>query len=66
MDKVSEEIRGTLRTERVQEQMQAVQKSATPVLDDAYFGAEQAMPPGMPMPMPAGAPSHMPTPPGPK
>ncbi len=64
LDKVKDEIRGALRTQRVQEQMQAVQKSATPTLDEAYFGPEQAGPPGMPMP--AGVPSHMPPSPGPK
>jgi hypothetical protein len=48
LDKVKEEIRGTLRTQRMQEQMQAVQKSATPVLDESYFGPE--MPPGHGMP----------------
>jgi len=64
LDKVKDEIRGTLRTQRVQEQMQAVQKSANATLDEAYFGPEQAGPPGMPMP--AGAPSHMPPSPGPK
>jgi hypothetical protein len=66
LDSVREEIRGALRTQRVQEQMQAVQKSATPTLDEAYFGPEQAPPQGMPMPMPPGAPSHMPPAPGPK
>jgi hypothetical protein len=66
MDKVKDEIRGTLRTQRVQEQMQAVQKSATPTLDEAYFGPEQAPPQGMPMPMPAGVPPHTPSAPGPK
>ena len=66
LDKVKEEIRGTMRTQRMQEQMQAVQKSATPVLDDAYFGAEQAPPQGMPFPPPTGRPSPKPASPGPK
>lgn len=66
LDKVKEEIRGTMRTQRVQEQMQAVQKSATPTLDDAYFGAEQGPPQGMPFPPPPGHPSPKPAPPGPK
>jgi hypothetical protein len=66
LDKVKDEIRGTMRTQRVQEQMQAVQKSATPTLDDAYFGAEQGPPPGMPFPPPPGGPSPKPASPGPK
>jgi hypothetical protein len=66
IDKVKEEIRGTMRTQRVQEQMQAVQKSATPTLDDAYFGAEQGPMPGMPFPPPPGRPSPQPASPGPK
>jgi len=65
LDKVREEIRGTLRTQRVQEQMQAVQKAAVPTLDEAYFGPEGA-PQGMPMPMPPGGPSPRPAAPGPK
>ncbi len=66
LDKVREEIRGTLRTQRVQEQMQAVQKSAIPTLDESYFGPEQAPPPGMPMMPPPGGPSPKPSAPGPK
>jgi hypothetical protein len=65
LDKVKEEIRGTLRTQRMQEQMQSVQQSATPALDESYFGPE--MPPmhGMPLPSPTGGPSAKPSP-GPK
>jgi PPIC-type PPIASE domain len=63
-DKLKEEIRGTIRTQRVQEQMQAVQKSSTPTLDDSYFGPE--MPAAHAMPMPPGAPSQTPPSPGPK
>ena len=66
LDKVKEEIRGTLRTQRVQEQMQSVQQSATPTLDENYFGPE--MGPGghgMPLPPPTG-PSSKPPSPGPK
>jgi hypothetical protein len=56
-DKVKEEIRGTMRTQRVQEQMQTVQKSATPTLDEAYFGPEMAPAHGPALPPPApGAP----------
>jgi hypothetical protein len=65
LDKVKDEIRGALRTQRMQEQMQAVQKSATPTLDEAYFGAEQAPPQGMPF-SPPGGPSPKPSAPGPK
>jgi hypothetical protein len=68
LDKVKDEISVTLRSQRMQEQMQAVQKSATPTLDEAYFGSEQALPQGMPMAMPmapGGRPSK-PTAPGPK
>jgi parvulin-like peptidyl-prolyl isomerase len=66
LDKVKEEIRGALRTQRMQEQMQAVQQSATPTLDEAYFGPE--MPPmhGMPLPSPTGGPATKPPSPGPK
>ena len=66
LDKVKEEIRGTLRTQRMQEQMQTVQQSATPSLDENYFGPEMA--PGghgMPLPPPTG-PSSKPPSPGPK
>jgi len=62
LDKVRDEIRGALRTQRMQEQMQAVQKSATPTLDEAYFGPD--VPQGMPMP--GGVPPRMPSAPGPK
>jgi len=65
-DKVKEEIRGTLHSQSVQEQMQAVQKSATPSLDESYFGPEMAPARGMPMPMPAGGPSPKPSSPGSK
>jgi hypothetical protein len=65
LDKVKEEIRGALRSQRMQQQMQAVQQSATPTLNDSYFGPEMAAPPhGMPLPPPSGGPR---TPsPGPK
>jgi len=65
LDKVKEEIRGTLRSQRIQEQMQAVQQSATPTLDDNYFGAEPVQH-GMPLPPPTGSPSPKPASPGPK
>jgi PPIC-type PPIASE domain len=66
LDKAKEEIRGTLRTQRMQEQMQAVQQSATPTLDESYFGAEMPPTHGMPLPPPTGAPSPKPSSPGPK
>jgi len=66
LDQVKDEIRGTLRTQRVQEQTQALQKSATPTLDEAYFGPEMPPPQRMPMPSPAAGPSSKPSSPGPK
>jgi len=66
LDKVKEEIRGTLRTQRMQEQMQAAQQSATPSLDESYFGPEMPPAHGMPLPPPAGGPSSKPPSPGPK
>jgi hypothetical protein len=66
LDQVKDEIRGTLRTQRVQEQTQALQKSGTPTLDEAYFGPEMAPPQRMPMPSPAAGPSSKPSSPGPK
>ena len=67
LDKVKEEIRGALRTQRMQDQMKAVQESATTTLDESYFGPEMAAPHGMPLPPPGpGGPSPRPTPPGPK
>jgi hypothetical protein len=65
-DKVKEEIRGTLRTQSVQEQMQAVQKSATPTLDEAYFGPEMAPAHGPALPPPPPGPSPKPSAPGSK
>jgi PPIC-type PPIASE domain len=66
LDQVKDEIRGTLRTQRVQEQMQALQKSATPTLDESYFGPEMAPGHGMPLPPPTAGPSSKPSSPGPK
>ena len=66
LDKVKEEIKGTLRTQRLQEQMQAVQQAATPTLNESYFGPEMAPMHGMPLPPPTGAPSPKPSAPGPK
>jgi hypothetical protein len=50
VDGVKEEIRGTLRSQRMQDEMQAVEKSATPALDEAYFGPEGPQRPMPPMP----------------
>jgi hypothetical protein len=66
LDKVKEEIRGALRSQRMQEQMQAVQQSATPTLDESYFGPEMPPTHGMPLPPPTGGPSPKPPAPGPK
>jgi hypothetical protein len=44
---VHDEIFGSLKTQRFQDQMQAVQQSATPSLNADYFGAGQAAPQGM-------------------
>jgi len=50
LEKVEDEIRATLRSQRMQASMQAVQQSATTTLNEAYFGPEMPMRPGMPMP----------------
>jgi len=72
LDQAREEIKGTLRSQRLQEEMKAIQESATPVLDEAYFGPEAPrgavpprgpLPPGTPGPGPAPKPG---TPPGTK
>ena len=64
LEKVTDEIRGTLRGQRMQAAMQAVQQSAKATLDEAYFGPDVPMRPGMPMPpgMP-GRPGPPPPPP---
>lgn len=64
LDKVKDEIRGTLRTQRIQEQMQALQQSAKPTLDESYFGPEPGPTHGMPLPLPTNPPQ--PAAPGPK
>jgi hypothetical protein len=67
LEKVKEEIRGTLRSQHMQEQMQAAQQSATPTLDESYFGPEMPSPThGMPLPPPTSGPSTKPSSPGPK
>ncbi|HYA24925.1 MAG TPA: peptidylprolyl isomerase [Terriglobales bacterium] len=72
LDQAREEIKGTLRSQRLQEEMKEVQESSTPVLDEAYFGPEMPRGPVPPRgPMPPGAPgtpppATPPAPPGPK
>ena len=47
LDKVQDEIVSTLRSQRIQDSMQAIQQSATPELNDKYFAdAPAAAPPG--------------------
>ena len=52
LDQAKEEIKGTLRSERIQEEMKAVQESATPILNDSYFAP--VPPPTLGGPGPAG------------
>ncbi|MFZ0285009.1 MAG: peptidylprolyl isomerase, partial [Terriglobales bacterium] len=57
LDQAREEIKGTLRSERMQEAMEAVNKSVTLTFDNDYFGPEPPsrgfmMPPGMTPPPP--------------
>ncbi|HZQ24092.1 MAG TPA: peptidylprolyl isomerase [Terriglobales bacterium] len=58
LDKVKDEIHGTLQNQRMKDMMASIQASGTPELNDAYFGP--AMPPGPPGMRP-GAPSTQPT-----
>jgi hypothetical protein len=37
LDQAREEIKGTLRSERIQEEMKSVQEGATPILNESYF-----------------------------
>jgi hypothetical protein len=66
LDKVKDEIRVALRTQRVQEQMQAFQQSSVPTLDESYFGPEPAPAHGPALPPPTASPSPKPAPPGSK
>ncbi len=63
LDKVQDEIKGALRSQRMQSEMQAVEHSATPKLDEAYFGPD--MPQRGMMPMPPGGPGRPGPPPPP-
>ena len=63
LDKVHDEIRNVLRSQRIEKGMEAVEKSATSTLNDAYFGVPGMAPvPGMKMPMgmPSSAPAQKP------
>lgn len=63
LDKVHDEIRNVLRAQRIEKGMEAVEKSATPTLNEAYFGVPALAPmPGMKMPMggPGSAPMQKP------
>ena len=42
LEQAKEEIRGTLKSQRLQQSMQAVQQASTPVLNDDYFGSAPA------------------------
>ena len=66
LDKAKEEIRGALRNQHMQDQMQAMQQSATPTLDESYFGPEMPPTHGMPLPPPTGGPTSKPPTPGPQ
>ena len=54
LTQVHEEILGSLKSEKIQDAMQALQNSATPQLNDQYFGP--AAPPGAAA---ASAPFHL-------
>jgi len=61
-DKVADEIRGTLTSERMQAAMEAVEHSGTPSFDDTYFGPAPPTGPHGGMPMPMGRPTPPPPP----
>jgi hypothetical protein len=52
LDAVKDEIKGTLRSQKLQDQMQAIEHSATANLDEAYFGPEAQVPTRPIMPPP--------------
>lgn len=54
LDQVREEIKGTLRSERIQAEMKAVQENSNPVLNDNYFAP--MVPPTLGGPRPGGMP----------
>ncbi|MGA8152843.1 MAG: peptidyl-prolyl cis-trans isomerase [Terriglobales bacterium] len=53
LEQAREEIKGTLRSERIQEAMKSVQEGATPVLNESYFAP--APPPSLMAPRPGTA-----------
>jgi hypothetical protein len=62
LDEAREEIKASLRSQRMQDAMQAAQQSATLTLDENYFGPEMPargpmMPPGMTQPPPPAKPA---------
>jgi parvulin-like peptidyl-prolyl isomerase len=66
LDKLKDEIRTAVRTQRMQEQMQSAQKSVTSTLDESYFGPDMTPTHGMPLPLPTGGPTTKPPAPSPK
>jgi ethanolamine utilization cobalamin adenosyltransferase len=63
LDEARDEIKGLLRSQRLQQEMKSVQESTTPTLDEAYFGPEVPRAPMAPAPPPPPGKS---TPPGTK
>jgi len=55
LDEVREEIHATLRAQRLQDDMQSIQQSATPTLNDSYFAAGGTVPHGVTVPPGAAA-----------
>jgi len=53
LDSVKDEIKGTLRSQKMQNQMQEIEHSATANLDEAYFGPEAQVPTRPIMPPPS-------------
>lgn len=53
LDAVKDEIKGTLRSQKMQDQMQDIEHSATANLDEAYFGPEAQVPTRPIMPPPS-------------
>jgi len=67
LDKVREEILGTLRQQRLQDFMQAVQQPATPTFDENYFAVPTGpAPQGIPIPAGGAKPQPKSPPSGPK
>ena len=59
LDQAKEEIHNVLRAQRMQESMEALQKAASPELNEEYFGPEMPNP-GMKPPMRRPMPGKMP------